>query len=175
MHRILGRITALRFSFLLVFWDWGMFTGQKHSLAICHALSIWLVGSPLKQKSRSTTICFEIGVGAGQQSRVDCVKLAGRKLSTWHLRFHPKVNIHSLLRQGELLEPVFSIVLVLPLQKLPPAYKGKAYAVLLCSCRYGLHSTDSSSLFCGHFHQKKRETPDSNSKGNVLYCIAKTV
>jgi len=32
-----------------------------------------------------------IGVGAGQQSRVDCVKLAGRKVSTWHLRFHPKV------------------------------------------------------------------------------------
>jgi phosphoribosylaminoimidazolecarboxamide formyltransferase/IMP cyclohydrolase len=33
-----------------------------------------------------------IGVGAGQQSRVDCVKLAGRKLSTWQLRFHPKVR-----------------------------------------------------------------------------------
>merc|ERR1712187_57805 len=33
-----------------------------------------------------------IGVGAGQQSRVDCVKLAGRKVSTWHLRFHPKVT-----------------------------------------------------------------------------------
>merc|ERR1712178_17639 len=32
-----------------------------------------------------------IGVGAGQQSRVDCVELAGRKLSTWKLRFHPKV------------------------------------------------------------------------------------
>merc|ERR1711959_829143 len=32
-----------------------------------------------------------IGVGAGQQSRVDCVKLAGRKVSTWQLRFHPKV------------------------------------------------------------------------------------
>jgi len=32
-----------------------------------------------------------IGVGAGQQSRVDCVKLAGRKLQTWKLRFHPKV------------------------------------------------------------------------------------
>merc|ERR1711953_1132065 len=32
-----------------------------------------------------------IGVGAGQQSRVDCVKLAGRKLSTWRCRFHPKV------------------------------------------------------------------------------------
>merc|ERR1711912_182644 len=33
-----------------------------------------------------------IGVGAGQQSRVDCVKLAGRKVSTWKLRFHPKVK-----------------------------------------------------------------------------------
>merc|ERR1719436_1898055 len=31
-----------------------------------------------------------IGVGAGQQSRVDCVKLAGRKLTTWRLRFHPQ-------------------------------------------------------------------------------------
>merc|ERR1711972_1091397 len=33
-----------------------------------------------------------IGVGAGQQSRVDCVKLAGRKVATWRLRFHPKVT-----------------------------------------------------------------------------------
>merc|ERR1719487_2066377 len=32
-----------------------------------------------------------VGIGAGQQSRVDCVKLAGRKVSTWKLRFHPKV------------------------------------------------------------------------------------
>lgn len=32
-----------------------------------------------------------VGVGAGQQSRVDCVKLAGRKLATWYLRQHPKV------------------------------------------------------------------------------------
>jgi len=33
-----------------------------------------------------------VGVGAGQQSRVDCVKLAGRKVATWWLRFHPKVQ-----------------------------------------------------------------------------------
>jgi phosphoribosylaminoimidazolecarboxamide formyltransferase/IMP cyclohydrolase len=32
-----------------------------------------------------------VGVGAGQQSRVDCVKLAGRKVGTWFLRQHPKV------------------------------------------------------------------------------------
>ena len=33
-----------------------------------------------------------VGVGAGQQSRVDCVKLAGRKVTTWYLRQHPKVQ-----------------------------------------------------------------------------------
>jgi phosphoribosylaminoimidazolecarboxamide formyltransferase/IMP cyclohydrolase len=33
-----------------------------------------------------------IGVGAGQQSRVDCVKLAGRKVEIWWLRQHPKVR-----------------------------------------------------------------------------------
>ncbi len=32
-----------------------------------------------------------IGLGAGQQSRVDCVKLAGRKVDTWYLRRHPKL------------------------------------------------------------------------------------
>jgi len=33
-----------------------------------------------------------IGVGAGQQSRVDCAKLAGKKLTNWWLRFHPAVK-----------------------------------------------------------------------------------
>ena len=33
-----------------------------------------------------------IGIGAGQQSRIDCVKLAGNKALTWYLRQHPKVN-----------------------------------------------------------------------------------
>lgn len=33
-----------------------------------------------------------IGVGAGQQSRVDCVKLAARKVNVWYLRQHPKVQ-----------------------------------------------------------------------------------
>merc|ERR1711957_898516 len=32
-----------------------------------------------------------VGVGAGQQSRVDCVKLAGSKVRTWYLRQHDKV------------------------------------------------------------------------------------
>lgn len=32
-----------------------------------------------------------IGIGAGQQSRVDCTKLAGAKADVWHLSLHPKV------------------------------------------------------------------------------------
>lgn len=32
-----------------------------------------------------------IGIGAGQQSRVDCTKLAGRKVDNWRLRQHEKV------------------------------------------------------------------------------------
>ncbi len=32
-----------------------------------------------------------IGIGAGQQSRVDCTKLAGAKAAVWHLGRHPKV------------------------------------------------------------------------------------
>src|SRR4030095_1458752 len=32
-----------------------------------------------------------IGIGAGQQSRVDCTKLSGAKADVWHLGRHPKV------------------------------------------------------------------------------------
>ena len=32
-----------------------------------------------------------IGIGAGQQSRVDCTALAGTKADTWHLRRHPEL------------------------------------------------------------------------------------
>jgi phosphoribosylaminoimidazolecarboxamide formyltransferase / IMP cyclohydrolase len=32
-----------------------------------------------------------IGVGAGQQSRVDCTRLAGAKADVWQLGTHPKV------------------------------------------------------------------------------------
>jgi len=32
-----------------------------------------------------------IGVGAGQQSRVHCVRLAGTKADLWYLRQHPRV------------------------------------------------------------------------------------
>ena len=42
-----------------------------------------------------------IGVGAGQQNRVDCIKLAGRKSLVWRLRRHPKVlELYPKFKEG---------------------------------------------------------------------------
>lgn len=46
--------------------------------------------------TQSNSVCFvvdgqAIGVGAGQQSRVHCVRLAGQKADLWWLRQHPTV------------------------------------------------------------------------------------
>ncbi len=45
--------------------------------------------------TQSNSVCFAydgqaIGVGAGQQSRIHCTRLAGNKADTWFLRQHPK-------------------------------------------------------------------------------------
>lgn len=45
--------------------------------------------------TQSNSVCYAkdgqaIGVGAGQQSRIHCTRLAGSKADTWHLRQHPK-------------------------------------------------------------------------------------
>ncbi|MEE9278592.1 MAG: phosphoribosylaminoimidazolecarboxamide formyltransferase [Myxococcota bacterium] len=45
-------------------------------------------------QSNSMGFCLDgqmIGIGAGQQSRVDCTKLAGAKADVWQLGRHPKV------------------------------------------------------------------------------------
>ena len=46
--------------------------------------------------TQSNSVCYAeggqtIGVGAGQQSRIHCTRLAGNKADLWHLRAHPKV------------------------------------------------------------------------------------
>ena len=46
--------------------------------------------------TQSNSVCYAyegqaIGVGAGQQSRIHCTRLAGNKADNWHLRKHPKV------------------------------------------------------------------------------------
>ena len=46
--------------------------------------------------TQSNSVCYvkdgqTVGVGAGQQSRIHCTRLAGDKADTWRLRRHPKV------------------------------------------------------------------------------------
>lgn len=46
--------------------------------------------------TQSNSVCYvkdgqAIGIGAGQQSRIHCTRLAGDKADIWHLRRHPKV------------------------------------------------------------------------------------
>ena len=58
--------------------------------------------------TQSNSVCFAydgqaIGVGAGQQSRIHCTRLAGSKADTWFLRQHPKTL--SLPFRGDLSRP----------------------------------------------------------------------
>ena len=46
--------------------------------------------------TQSNSVCYvkngqAIGVGAGQQSRIHCTRLAGQKADNWYLRHHPQV------------------------------------------------------------------------------------
>jgi len=46
--------------------------------------------------TQSNSVCYAkggqaIGIGAGQQSRIHCTRLAGDKADRWHLRQHPRV------------------------------------------------------------------------------------
>ena len=46
--------------------------------------------------TQSNSVCYvnggqAIGIGAGQQSRIHCTRLAGGKADNWFLRQHPKV------------------------------------------------------------------------------------
>ena len=84
-----------------------------------------------------------IGIGAGQQSRVDCTKLAGRKVETWFMRQHPKVlnlpfheqvrnveriNARILCIEGGMTEPelrTWQSQFSRPVEALSPTEKGE--------------------------------------------------
>ena len=59
--------------------------------------------------TQSNSVCYvsggqTIGVGAGQQSRIHCTRLAGNKADLWQLRHHPKVlalQFNSALSRSE--------------------------------------------------------------------------
>lgn len=56
--------------------------------------------------TQSNSVAFAIdgqciGIGAGQQSRIDCVKLAKRKAETWYLRSHPNcISLYDKFKAG---------------------------------------------------------------------------
>ncbi|WP_055591278.1 phosphoribosylaminoimidazolecarboxamide formyltransferase [Peterkaempfera griseoplana] len=56
-----------------------------------------LLGLAVMRYTQSNSVCYlrdgtTLGIGAGQQSRVDCTRLAGAKVDTWWLRRHPAVR-----------------------------------------------------------------------------------
>jgi AICAR transformylase/IMP cyclohydrolase PurH len=56
-----------------------------------------LLGMAVLRWTQSNSVCYvrdgmTLGIGAGQQSRVDCTRLAGAKVDTWWLRRHPAIR-----------------------------------------------------------------------------------
>ena len=56
-----------------------------------------LLGLIVLRYTQSNSVCYlrsgmTLGIGAGQQSRVDCTRLAGAKADTWWLRRHPAIQ-----------------------------------------------------------------------------------
>jgi phosphoribosylaminoimidazolecarboxamide formyltransferase/IMP cyclohydrolase len=75
------------------------------------AVSDLLLAMAVLRYTQSNSVCYvrdgmTLGIGAGQQSRVDCTRLAGAKAATWWLRRHPAVRALSfapgLTRQEKL-------------------------------------------------------------------------
>ncbi|CAH1772657.1 unnamed protein product [Owenia fusiformis] len=61
------------------------------------ALRDLVVATIALKYTQSNSVCYArdgqvIGIGAGQQSRIHCVRLAGDKANNWWLRQHPKVK-----------------------------------------------------------------------------------
>lgn len=55
-----------------------------------------IVASIAVKYTQSNSVCYAkdgqvIGIGAGQQSRIHCTRLAGDKANSWWLRHHPRV------------------------------------------------------------------------------------
>jgi AICAR transformylase/IMP cyclohydrolase PurH len=61
------------------------------------AVSDLLLSMAVLRWTQSNSVCYvrdgvTLGIGAGQQSRVDCTRLAGAKVDTWWLRRHPAIR-----------------------------------------------------------------------------------
>ncbi|KAF8467668.1 cytidine deaminase-like protein [Kalaharituber pfeilii] len=86
-HRNDVKITAQTFSHII--------TPQNATLPDSAIIDLTVATTALKY-TQSNSICYAksgqvIGLGAGQQSRIHCTRLAGDKADNWWLRQHPRV------------------------------------------------------------------------------------
>ncbi|MDG0791085.1 hypothetical protein OMP38_09555 [Cohnella ginsengisoli] len=56
--------------------------------------------------TQSNSVCFAldgqaIGIGAGQQSRIHCTRIAGSKADNWFLRQHPSAHRIKFKKRGK--------------------------------------------------------------------------
>lgn len=77
-------------------------TGEPLS---AQAVADALLGMLVMRYTQSNSVCFlrggmTLGIGAGQQSRVDCTRLAGAKAEVWWMRRHPTVRGLTLTSGG---------------------------------------------------------------------------
>lgn len=68
----------------------------KHRSLPITAIRDLIVATIALKYTQSNSVCYArdgqvIGIGAGQQSRIHCTRLAGDKADNWWLRHHPKV------------------------------------------------------------------------------------
>jgi len=61
-----------------------------------HVIQDMLIAQITLKYTQSNAVCYvkdgqTIGIGAGQQSRIHCTRLAGDKADTWWLRQHPRI------------------------------------------------------------------------------------
>ena len=69
---------------------------SKNKELPAEALRDLVVASTALKYTQSNSVCYArdgqtIGIGAGQQSRIHCTRLAGDKANNWWLRLHPNV------------------------------------------------------------------------------------
>ncbi|XP_016085991.1 bifunctional purine biosynthesis protein PURH-like [Sinocyclocheilus grahami] len=78
------------------------------------ALRDLIVANIAVKYTQSNSVCYAkdgqvIGIGAGQQSRIHCTRLAGDKADNWWLRHHPRVlnmKFHSGIKRAEMANAI---------------------------------------------------------------------
>uniref|UniRef100_A0A8C2I138 Bifunctional purine biosynthesis protein ATIC n=1 Tax=Cyprinus carpio TaxID=7962 RepID=A0A8C2I138_CYPCA len=78
------------------------------------ALRDLIVATIAVKYTQSNSVCYAkdgqvIGIGAGQQSRIHCTRLAGDKADNWWLRHHPRVlnmKFHSGIKRAEMANAI---------------------------------------------------------------------